>query len=156
MNKIFLLCSLSIISFANADELQTKDTWQLQTSLYTKHYHDDSHSENILDNYSYLNEQFNSSNLATFDNNYPRPNKQKKSYDDLYADDWGHDIYLYNVDIESNNNASNMNTSRYIWNDQNNIKFGKLDFDLDRNCRKFQKVQINGSNPNIDLILYGV
>jgi hypothetical protein len=47
-----------------------------------------------------------------------------------------------------------MNTSKYLWDGENKIKFSKLDFDLDRNCRNFQKVQINGSNPNIDLILY--
>ncbi len=36
---VFILLFLSIS--ISADESQKKDTWQLQTSLFTKHYHDD-------------------------------------------------------------------------------------------------------------------
>ena len=41
MSKLFLICLLFLSSFASADELEKKEIWQLQTSLYTKHYHDD-------------------------------------------------------------------------------------------------------------------
>lgn len=41
MNNRFLLCLLFLSSFVFADELEKKEIWQLQTSLYTKHYHDD-------------------------------------------------------------------------------------------------------------------
>ena len=41
MNKRFLWCLLFVSSFLHADESQNKDAWQLQTSLFTKHYHDD-------------------------------------------------------------------------------------------------------------------
>jgi hypothetical protein len=113
----------------------------------TKHYHDESQT--------YFNQGMNTMGLFADVQGWINPNQNKrKSYDDSYADDWGHDIYLYNVDINSNQEAKKMNTSKYLWDGENKIKFSKLDFDLDRNCRNFQKVQINGSNPNIDLILY--
>ena len=35
------MCLLFVSLFGNADESQKIDTWQLQTTLYTKHYHDD-------------------------------------------------------------------------------------------------------------------
>ena len=41
MNKRLFLCFLLICSFVHADEVEKKDIWQLQTSLFTKHYHDD-------------------------------------------------------------------------------------------------------------------
>jgi len=75
--------------------------------------------------------------------------------DNSYADDWSHDIYLYNIDINTNTKVQQMNTSKYRWNNNNKINLRKLHFDLDTNCKSFQKVQINGSHPNIDLILYG-
>lgn len=113
----------------------------------TKHYHDE--SKNMFNN------GFNGLGMfADVQGWINTKNNGKRSHDDSYADDWGHDIYLYNIDVNSNEEAKQMNTSRYEWDGSNKIKFGRLDFDLDRNCKKFQKVQINGNNPNIDLILY--
>jgi len=41
LNKRLFLCLLFVSSFVYADESKNKKPWQLQTSLYTKHYHDD-------------------------------------------------------------------------------------------------------------------
>lgn len=115
----------------------------------TKHYHDESKKMyNIEFNENGFFHNFHE--LETINSK----NNGKRSHDDLYADDWGHDIYLYNININSNEEVKKMNTSKYKWKRNNKINFEKLDFDLDENCRNFCKVQINGTHPNIDLILY--
>lgn len=74
--------------------------------------------------------------------------------DEAFADDWGHDIYLFNVTCNSNDVVKKMNKSKYVWKNICKIDMTKLDgFEIDNQCRNFEKVQINGNHPNIDIIL---
>lgn len=73
--------------------------------------------------------------------------------DDSTADDWSHDIYLYNVACASNKTVKQMDSSPYEWTKQCKIRLDKLGFELDRNCRNFEKVQIKGRQPNLDVVL---
>jgi hypothetical protein len=79
--------------------------------------------------------------------------KSKIDINDEYADDWDHDIYLYNVDVNTNSKVSKMNTCKEKWNGKNRLNLNKIEFPLDRNCRSFQKLNISGNLPNIDIVL---
>ena len=70
-----------------------------------------------------------------------------------FADDWNHDIYLYNVNLNSNIQVKKMNTCNEMWNQKMNINLKKLDFPLEKDCRVFNKLEINGNKPNIDIVL---
>jgi hypothetical protein len=118
----------------------------------TKHFHVEE-DNNYYNNYNkYTSENINNSpmfNWAFVSNNSVNNYKKK---DDEYADDWGHDIYLYNININTNTQVRNMNTCQEVWNNKINIDYNKIDFSLDKNCRIFNKIQIDGKNPNIDLV----
>lgn len=68
------------------------------------------------------------------------------------ADDWSHNIYLFNLNPNLNENIKKMNTSNEIWDKQTIFDPEKIDFDFGR-CTNFTKLEINGSNPNIDLVI---
>lgn len=92
------------------------------------------------------------SNFAELDPRYAK-NSRLDTRDDNYADDWSHDIYLYNVTTKGNNYIDKIHNRLYKWNKKNKVRFDKLDFNLDGNCRHFQKINIEGRCKNIDIIL---
>lgn len=140
----FIICKLAKGNESYHPFAYSHNIFNSKIFIPTKHYHDDSNNQNeyqgmFADAYSWANKS----------NDF-----MKKTNDDSYADDWGHDIYLYNIDINSNQEVKKMNKSRYLWEGSNKIQFSKLGFALDKKLYNFKKVQINGSNPNIDLILH--
>lgn len=137
----FIICKLARGNESYHPFAYSHDIFNQKVFIPTKHYHDDSRRtvDGLLSMYSTFGQNLN--------------NNLNKYKNDNYADDWGHDIYLYNVNIDSNREVKQMDKSRYLWTHENKIKFSKLDFDLDRRCQNFKKVQINGSHPNIDIIL---
>lgn len=64
------------------------------------------------------------------------------------ADDWDHDIYLYNM--KPSDKIKTMNSCKKVWDNQTPFK-DKLEFNLG-NCTEFHKITIEGSHPNIDVI----
>ena len=69
-----------------------------------------------------------------------------------FADDWSHTIYLLNLNPNSNQQLKQMNTCREIWDTQSLFDPEKINFDFGR-CYGFSKVQIDGTHPNIDLVI---
>ncbi len=90
------------------------------------------------------------------------------------ADDWEHDIYVLNFDINKNQYITSFNSCKEIWlcesiahfqnielneniiknwlnQARRNVQFSKINFDFDE-CKLFTKIVINGSHPNIDII----
>jgi hypothetical protein len=122
----------------------------------TRHFHDENNNPYFYDYEMFTSKKYTSTNI----NNSPMFNSWKltknltdSKNDFELADDWEHDIYLYNVDINSNLEVKKMNTCHEKWNNKVNKNLNKLDFALDTNCKIFNKLQINGSNPNVDLVL---
>jgi hypothetical protein len=136
----------------------------------TRHYHDESISSyynnyDMFSNKSYTTSNIDNSPMFSSWSGVSDPstnfsNKVRKTNpsdgidsDSELADDWNHDIYLYNIDLGSNTQVKKMNTCKMTWSGEVNINLKKLDFSLDRDCRVFNKLEINGNNPNIDLVL---
>lgn len=121
----------------------------------TKHYHE--HNKNINNFYNNfrndeLNKTFNGYNAdGTFSS--VKPNNTKLHNGVETVDEWNHYIYLYNVDINSNDVVKKMNSGNDLWSKKLYIDFEKLDFPLDTKVINFNKIEINGENPNIDLVL---
>jgi hypothetical protein len=137
----------------------------------TRHYHDESNQQNFLVSNDFYNnfdvpqkplyDTSNINNSPMFDtwgkSTKSTKNEAYKSNKIDYnleneADDWDHDIFLYNVNINTNPQVKNM--------DESNCKFNKLklnldliDFPLNPNCKVFTKLEINGRNPNTDIVL---
>lgn len=133
----------------------------------TRHYHDNTNliynNYDMFSNKSYTNNNINNSPMFSSWTSISNSNLNSNSYlsnnvhnthdnSDL-ADDWDHDIYLYNIDLGSNVKIKKMNTCNEIWKEKVYINLNKLDFALDRDCRIFNKLEINGHNPNIDIVL---
>lgn len=92
-----------------------------------------------------------------------KPDTLKSSIDSEYADDWHHDIYIYNGNIGKNKDLKYMiddtierkaNGVYYKWTNDVTFDFDKVDFKLNKKCSEFNKFQIIGRHPNIDLITY--
>ena len=82
-------------------------------------------------------------------------NKNSSNIDDKYkniADDWSHSIYMLNLNPNSNEYINNMNSCKEIWDKQSLFDPDKINWDFGP-CYNFSKVTINGSHPNIDLIV---
>jgi hypothetical protein len=77
----------------------------------------------------------------------------KNNVNEEFADDWNHEIYLYNISVDTNSKVENMNICEDEWTGKVKIDFEKLVFPLDTTCRYFQKLKIKGNNPNIDIVL---
>ena len=132
----------------------------------TRHYHDEninSHYNNygMFSNKSYTTNNIDNSPMfsswtsvlnsnSNFSNKVHNTNTNSNSD---FADDWNHDIYLYNVNLNSNIQVKKMNTCNEMWNQKMNINLKKLDFPLEKDCRVFNKLEINGNKPNIDIVL---
>lgn len=110
----------------------------------TRHYHDESHQSYFSD-FAYTQPYYN----IDF---FLMPQARQKSMSPDYADDWDHDIYLYNVDVTSNKQVMRMNKCHEIWSKKVKLNFDKIKFPLPT-CKMFTKIQINGAHPNMDISL---
>lgn len=67
------------------------------------------------------------------------------------ADDWSHEIYLYNINPYSNKYIRRMNESEDEWDNNSIPNITRINFPFGK-CRSFEKLVINGTHPNIDLV----
>lgn len=126
----------------------------------TRHYH--VHSNDGFDNsdklYAPLSSSFStySENLENTNNNPNNSENNKKIIfvDDYNTDDWDHEIYIYNATKEGNKLLKNKN--EYGWNKTINIDFELLDFDIDKDCKNFEKIRIKGVFKNTDLFVKAI
>lgn len=130
----------------------------------TRHYHDENINSyygnyDMFTNKSYTTNNIDNSpmfsswaSVSNPNSNFSNKVRNAHNNSDL-ADDWDHDIYLYNVDLDSNIQVKKMNSCKESWTGDVNINFKKLDFPLDRDCRVFNKLEINGNKPNVDIVL---
>ena len=72
--------------------------------------------------------------------------------EDKIADDWSHDIYLYNISNSKYNLDGVRSINNKTWNGKNPLLLDKINFDLDH-LRVFDKLKIIGRHPNIDLVI---
>ena len=77
---------------------------------------------------------------------------QPENYNKNITDDWGHDIYLVNLQNTDNQLPKYMNTSRSIWNNTFQIDQSKINFDFGK-ISNFEKLEIDGEHENLDLVL---
>lgn len=156
----FIICKLAegnekYHPFAYSHEIS-----QEKVFIPTRHYHDEN-INNFYNNYEMFSSKNytidnidNSPMFSSWNNSVTSSSmKSKRERNDEYADDWDHDVYLYNVDVNSNSKVSKMNTCKEKWNGKNRLNLNKIEFPLDRNCRSFQKLNISGNLPNIDIVL---
>lgn len=68
------------------------------------------------------------------------------------ADDWSHSIYLLNLNPNLNEQIKQMNSCREIWDKSSLFDPEKINFNFGY-CNSFSKVQIDGTHPNIDLVI---
>jgi hypothetical protein len=68
------------------------------------------------------------------------------------ADDWSHSIYLLNLNPYSNESIKQMNSCKEIWDKNSLFDPEKVNFDFGY-CKNFIKLQIDGTHPNIDLVV---
>jgi hypothetical protein len=73
--------------------------------------------------------------------------------ENAYADDWEHEIYLYNVTSKSDPTVYGMDSHKWKWNETCRVNLNKIGFGLDKVCRNFEKLDIQGYKPNIDIVL---
>lgn len=109
----------------------------------TKHYHQHQHQQEFKD---FRYNEMNIDNSPMFNLNLSYMNNVA----DKIADDWDHDIYLYNVGQTSGHLNGVRNTNIERWNGKNNLNLDKINFDFSDLVR-FDKLTIHGNNPNIDL-----
>lgn len=89
------------------------------------------------------------------DTNYKQQKSHQSSQSSSYkniADDWSHSIYLMNLNSKTNELLNKMNSCREIWDNQTLFDPEKIRFDFGR-CESFEKIKIEGSHPNIDLVI---
>ena len=68
------------------------------------------------------------------------------------ADDWDHTIYLMNINPKSNNNLIQMNSCKEFWDENSLFDTKKIQFDFGP-CENFEKIVINSTHPNMDIII---
>lgn len=129
----FIICKLkegneSYHPFAYSHQITNKRVF-----IPTRHYHAENNT-NINDFYNNFNTSF-GMNISDI------------------ADDWDHDIYLYNIDLKSNKTVFDMNECDDMWIRKININLNKLNFPLDTTCKMFNKMEINGKHKNMDIVL---
>lgn len=136
----------------------------------TRHYHDENISSfynnyNMFTNKTYVSTNIDNSpmfnswapvnlnNKLLGNNSTDRFNSQRSNSNYELADDWDHEIYLYNIDVNSNKEVKKMNSCNDSWSGEVNINLKKMEFPLDKDCRVFNKLEIKGNKPNVDIIL---
>ncbi len=78
-------------------------------------------------------------------------NENPKSKSNDIADDWNHEIYFYNINPYTNRFLKKMDSSEYSWDNKSIPDIRKINFPFGK-CMSFEKVVINGTHPNIDLV----
>ena len=68
------------------------------------------------------------------------------------VDDWSHSIYVLNANPNTNNNIKQMNSCKEIWDKTSLFDPDKIPFDFGY-CKNFTKIKIDGTHPNIDLVI---
>jgi hypothetical protein len=83
-------------------------------------------------------------------------NHQSKSSSDSQADDWSHNIYLFNCGNAGSSSqlVQSMLNPDYIYKWDRNLYWDRrqIDFDLIA-CDGFEKFHIEGTHPNLDIII---
>jgi hypothetical protein len=100
-------------------------------------------SNDILGNYNSIDD---SPMFAGF--NAPSNN----TMNDKIADDWGHDIYLYNIPNARFKLNGVTSSNEKIWDGKNPLQLHKINFDFDV-LKVFDKLKIVGRHPNVDLFI---
>ncbi len=95
-------------------------------------------------------------NDANYKNNQPTSDdsvnsKHLHEYKKI-ADDWSHSIYLLNINPNSNQRIVQMNSCTEIWDKKSLFDPDKINFNFGY-CSNFTKLEINGTHPNIDLVI---
>jgi hypothetical protein len=114
-----------------------------QVFIPTKHFHLE-HKQNI--------KHYTAQNI----NDSPMFSGLNRSYDimreDKIADDWSHDIYLYNISNAKYNLDGVRSVNNKKWDGKNPLQLDKINFDLGH-LQVFDKLKIVGRHPNIDLVI---
>lgn len=106
----------------------------------TKHYH----QHDIMSVKNYNVDNIDSSPMFNLNQNF------NNVVNDKIADDWDHDIYLYNVGSSKGNLNGLSNTNTEIWTGTNELELEKINFDLS-NLNRFEKLSIYGRQLNVDI-----
>jgi hypothetical protein len=127
-------------------------------------YHPFAYSNNMLDKQVFIptkhfhmeHKQNNKHYTALNINDSPMFSGLNRSYDimreDIIADDWSHDIYLYNISNARYNLDGVKSVNNKKWDGKNPLQLDKINFDLDH-LKVFDKLKIIGRHPNIDLVI---
>jgi len=124
----------------------------------TKHFHVHNTFESIneyslpsndYENFDQSFEKLNINHNKTF---YRSSYNENKLNNSNIADDWSHDIYFYNVYPLQNTEITTMNNSNERWNGKT-FNLNKIDFPFSKDCKNFEKIEIDGVHRNIDLII---
>lgn len=94
-------------------------------------------------------------NLKKFNDTNYNQQKFSNSTDSIYkniADDWSHSIYLVNLNFQLNEQLNNMNSCKEKWDQQTLFDYKKINFNFGY-CNNFEKIKIEGSYPNIDIVI---
>lgn len=84
--------------------------------------------------------------------NHPQQKQSKQHAQTAIADDWSHSIYLLNLNPNSNPQIKQMNSCREVWDQQTLFDSEKINFNFGY-CNGFTKLKIEGTHPNIDLVI---
>ena len=119
-----------------------------QVFIPTKHYHQKS-NYNVINKNNYNSDTINSSPMFQM---FTLNRSFNSNREDLIADDWSHEIYLYNVPNPRNNLNGVSTTGFERWNGKNEVDLNKILFDLG-DLKFFDKLKIIGAHPNVDLVV---
>jgi hypothetical protein len=153
----FVVCKLVLGNKEYHPIAYSHNIYKKKIFIPTKHFH--MHDNNIgafnsFDHYGFMSDVL--------------IDKPKTIDDGSYADDWHHDIYIYNGNIGKNakldemikktiNDPKGSAGIRYEWSKDITFDFDKIDFNLSKKCHEFQKFQISKfakiRNPTQDLLV---
>jgi len=114
----------------------------------TRHFHVESTNKTQINNNMWMDGT--SMSNYSFINTNTNTNTNTNAYKKI-ADDWEHDIYIVNFDINKNQYITQFNSCKDVWSNENNVNYSKIRFNFDK-CNSFTKLVINGTHPNIDII----
>lgn len=128
---------------------------QPQSQYQTKSQFDSNSIARMSSRYDNLR-KLNDSNYSKSTNHSQQKQQKQYSQSDIayknIADDWSHSIYLLNINPNTNPQIKQMNTSREIWDQQTLFDPERINFNFGY-CDGFTKLKIEGTHPNIDLVI---